>query len=80
MFTKYNFYKGMFCELGGEFVDSNHTDLQNLLYEFGLKRQQFEDEGQVLYFFKGAFRTDNDLLDPKTQTGAFVPIAKQHRR
>ena len=23
MFTRYDCYKGMFCELGGEFVDSN---------------------------------------------------------
>ena len=50
-----------------------------LLDEFGLKRQELEDEGQVLYFFKGAFRTDKDILDPHTQSGAFVPIAKQIR-
>ena len=25
MFTRPNFYKGMFCELGAEFVDSNHN-------------------------------------------------------
>ena len=29
MFTQYDFYKGMFCELGGELVDTNHEDLQN---------------------------------------------------
>ena len=53
---------------------------KNLLDELGLKRQKFEDEGQDLYFFKGKFRTDKDILDPKTQSGAFVPIAKQHPR
>src|SRR5262249_25132653 len=58
--------KGMFCELGGEFVDSNHRHLRELLSEFGLKRQKLPDKGQVLYFFKGAFRTDKDILDPKT--------------
>ena len=79
MFTRYDCYKGMFCELGAEFVDSNHDDLQELLDEFGLKTQKLEDEGQVLYFFKGAFRTDKDILDPDTQSGAFVPIAKQIR-
>jgi monoamine oxidase len=77
MFTRYNFYKGMFCELGGELVDTDHHDLKNLLDEFGLERQQFEDEGQVLYFFKGVFHTDEDLLDPHKQSGAFVPIAKR---
>ena len=30
IFTQYDFYKGMFCELGGEFVDTNHEDLQKL--------------------------------------------------
>ena len=30
MFTNYDFYKGMFCELGGELVDSNQWDLKNL--------------------------------------------------
>ena len=30
MFTQYDFYKGMFCELGGEFVDTGHEDLQKL--------------------------------------------------
>jgi monoamine oxidase len=77
IFTVYDFYKGMFCELGGELVDTNHHDLKNLLDEFGLERQQFEDEGQALYFFKGVFHTDEDLLDPHKQSGAFVqPIAK----
>jgi monoamine oxidase len=30
MFTQYDFYKGMFCELGGEFVDTGHEDLRKL--------------------------------------------------
>jgi monoamine oxidase len=77
MFTRYDFYKGMFCERGGELVDSNHLDLMHLLDELGLKLQKFEDEGQTLYFFEGKFRTDKDLLDPKTQRGAYVPIANR---
>ena len=49
----------MFCELGGELVDTNHKDLRNLLAEFGLEMQKLdgEDEGQDLYFFNGDFRT-----------------------
>src|SRR5262249_31004380 len=77
MYTQYKFYKDMFCERGGELVDSNHCDLKNLLCELGLKTQEFEGEGKTLYFFKGAFRTDKDLLNPLTQCGAYVPIAKQ---
>ena len=64
MFTRPDFYKGMFCELGAELVDSNQTDLKNLLKDLGLKRQPFEDEGQDLFFFKGEFRTQKELLDP----------------
>ena len=80
MFTQCNFYKGMFCERGAEFVDSNHHDLKHLLDELGLKRQPFEDdEGQVLYFFKEKFRTEKDLLDPDTQKGAYAPIASRIR-
>ena len=75
MFTRHNFYKGMFCELGAEFVDSNQTDLENLLKDLGLKRQPFEDDSQDLYFFKGEFRTQKELLDRQTQKGAYVPIA-----
>jgi monoamine oxidase len=30
MLTIYDFYKGMFCELGGEFVDTNQSDILDL--------------------------------------------------
>jgi monoamine oxidase len=80
MFTRYNFYKGMFCELGGELVDSNHCDLKNLLDELGLNRQPLENEGEDLYFFKGKFRKEKDMLDRNTQSGAYVPIAEQIRK
>ena len=39
MFTQYDFYKGMFCELGGEFVSTGHEDLQNLATEVGVEMQ-----------------------------------------
>jgi monoamine oxidase len=39
MFTQYDFYKGMFCELGGEFVGTGHEDLQNLASEVGVEMQ-----------------------------------------
>jgi monoamine oxidase len=39
MFTQYDFYKGMFCELGGEFVGTGHEDLQNLATEVGVEMQ-----------------------------------------
>jgi monoamine oxidase len=79
MFTHYDFYKGMFCELGGEFVDTNHEDLQKLASDLGVEMQKLaaEGDGEDLYFFKGAFHTPKDMVDPEAQTGAFVPIAKQ---
>jgi len=78
MFTKYDFYQGMFCERGGELVDSNHKDLLHLLHEFGICRQKLDcaNGGEDLYFFEGEFRTNKDLLGPK-QSGAFRPILKQ---
>jgi monoamine oxidase len=79
IFTQYDFYKGMFCELGGEFVDTNHEDLQKLASDVGVEMQKLatEGEGDDLYFFGGKFHTPKDMLDPEKQTGAFVPIAKQ---
>ena len=79
IFTQYDFYKGMFCELGGEFVDTNHEDLQKLCAELGVEMQKLavEGEGEDLYFFSGKFHTPKDMLDPEKQSGAFVPIAKQ---
>jgi len=79
MFTKCNFYKGMFCERGGELVDTDHLDLQHLLHELGLEKQKLPDKGEALYFFKGKFRTEKDILDLNTQCGAYVPIANQIR-
>ena len=78
MFTHYDFYKGMFCELGGELVDTGHEDLKTLADELGVGLQNLTTEGgEELYFFKGQFHTPTDMLNPATQSGAFVPIAKQ---
>ena len=79
MFTQYDFYKGMFCELGGELVDTNHEDIHNLANELGVGMQKLasDGEGEDLYFFKGMFQAPKDMLNPESQTGAFVPIAKK---
>lgn len=79
MFTHYDFYKGMFCELGGEFVDTNHEDLQTLATELGVEMQKLaaEGDGEDLYFFGEKFHTPKEMLDPETQKGAFAPMAKQ---
>ena len=78
MFTQYDFYKDMFCELGGELVDTGHEDLQKLAAEVGVDVQNLTTEGgDELYFFQGAFHTPKDMIDPAKKTGAFAPIAKQ---
>jgi monoamine oxidase len=78
MLTIYDFYKGMFCELGGEFVDTDQTEIQDLCKEFGIKMQRLDVAGgEDLYFFGGKWYMRKDMLDPKKRTGAFVPIAKQ---
>jgi monoamine oxidase len=79
MFTVYDFYKGMFCELGGEFVDTNHEDLQKLASELGVEMQKLaaDGDGEDLYFFGGKFHTPKEMIDPENQTGAFAPIAKR---
>ncbi|MEZ5828125.1 MAG: NAD(P)/FAD-dependent oxidoreductase [Hyphomicrobiales bacterium] len=78
MYTQYDFYKGMFCELGGEFVDTNHEDLQQLAEEVGVEMEDLTTDGGVdLYFFNGKFYTPKDMIDPETQSGAFAPMAEQ---
>ena len=59
----------MFCELGGEFVDTGHEDLQKLGAELGVEMQKLaaEGDGEDLYFFKGVFHTPKDMLDPESR-------------
>ncbi|MDZ4406257.1 NAD(P)/FAD-dependent oxidoreductase [Prosthecobacter sp.] len=74
MWTKRDFNKdGMFVELGGELVDSNHTDLIDLAKELGVDLQNLKegDEGVDFYHFGGKFYTDKDVI------AAFEPLAKK---
>jgi len=54
MYTKDDWYKGMFCELGGELVDTNHKDLRNLCAEFGIEMQKLDVEGVKTSIFSTA--------------------------
>jgi len=72
--TKYDFNKdGMFCELGGELVDSNHEDLINLAMELGIEGQELKgvDKGSDLYFFGGKHYSDEQLIP------LFEPFARK---
>jgi monoamine oxidase len=74
MFSKRNFNaEGMFCELGGELVDSNHEDLIKLAGELGVEIQELKgrDQGVDMYFFDGKRYTDDQLIP------AFKPFASK---
>lgn len=68
MMTKRGFNAdGMFCELGGELVDSNHRDLMDLCAELGLPLQPLASTkagvSRNIYFFNGRAHTDAQLLN-----------------
>jgi len=74
MWTKRDFNKdGMFVELGGELVDSNHTDLIDLAKELGVEIQPLREgeQGVDFYHFGGKLYTDKELI------AAFEPIGKR---
>jgi len=74
MFSKRNFNaEGMFCELGGELVDSDHEDLIELAHELGVEIQELKggDKGVDLYFFGDKHYTDEQLIP------AFQPFASK---
>lgn len=74
MFTKRNFNKeGMFVELGGELVDSNHKDLIKLAKELDVDLQSLRkgEKGLDYYYFGGKVYTDADVIP------AIEPLMKQ---
>jgi monoamine oxidase len=79
MFTLRNFTpEGQFCELGGELVDSNHKALIDLCQELGLPIQRLRPADipfSDIFDIKGKHYLANDLVDPKGQTGGFIPVA-----
>ncbi|HWB02624.1 MAG TPA: FAD-dependent oxidoreductase [Verrucomicrobiales bacterium] len=65
MYTKRGFNsEGMFCELGGELVDSNHTALIKLAKELHVDIQPLRkgEKGVDLYFINNQRYTDADLI------------------
>ncbi len=74
MLTKRDFNKeGMFVELGGELVDSNHTDLIELAKELGVEMQNLRDgeRGVEFFHFGGKLYLEKDVI------AAFEPLAKR---
>ncbi|MES2707814.1 MAG: NAD(P)/FAD-dependent oxidoreductase [Verrucomicrobiota bacterium] len=75
MWTRRNFNEdGMFCELGGELVDTDHTALMDLAKELGLGIQHLKtgkETGSDYYVLGGKIRTDAELIP------AFAPLARR---
>jgi monoamine oxidase len=79
MLTKRNFTsEGMFCELGGELVDTGHEALISLAKELGVGVQRLVPENAPsadVYDIAGVVHRGRDMIDPATGTGAFAKIA-----
>lgn len=74
MFTKRDFNKeGMFVELGGELVDTNHEELIALAKELNVPLQNLKegDAGLDFYYFGGQTYTDHEAI------AAFAPLASR---
>jgi monoamine oxidase len=79
MFTKRNFTAdGLFCELGGELVDTGHKEIIALADELGIGVQRLAPEDRPdadIYDIGGRLYRSKDFIDPETGKGAFVPLA-----
>ena len=66
---------GLVTELGGEFIDSTHTDILNLVNEFGLDLMDTEGESERglidSLYFNGSRYTEAQIIDE------FMPIASK---
>ncbi len=67
IFTRNNFNsEGMFCELGGELIDTTHEDTLDLARELGLEMDDFTTDSQVAshqYYFSNQYYYDEDLVN-----------------
>jgi monoamine oxidase len=71
----------MFCELGGELVDTNHKPLIDLAGELGVGIQRVKPAhggGEDLYAIGGRVHAEHELL--RHGRGAFLPIARRIAR
>jgi monoamine oxidase len=79
MFTRRDFNSdGMFCELGGELVDSNHAPLMALAKELGVGIQKLNpenDRSQDIYDIGGALHTEREML--RRGVGAYASMARR---
>lgn len=76
MFTAQKFNDaGMFCELGGEFVDTDHEDIIKICQELGLAVDDLTTDEkfpqQEIFFSQNKIRSEKQVI------AAFKPLAKK---
>lgn len=75
MFTKRDFNTdGQFVELGGELLDTNHTDILDLAKELGLETQNLleGEKGEDIFYFEGETRRHEEVLEAFKPLGAII--------
>jgi monoamine oxidase len=72
------FSEGQVCEIGGELIDSNHTQIRALAAELGIEIDDLARDDPALdtdvWFFGGVRRGDREVVE------AFVPLAARIRQ
>ncbi len=74
IFTQYAFNKEhMFCERGGELINTGHKEIQDLMSEFGLELECLPDDQlrKDVQYFEKTWKSEDDLIE------AFRPMAKR---
>lgn len=66
---------GIFPEFGGDFIDTNHEDMLNLVKEFNLELIDIEEECKKNKLHKETFYFDNRLISEKEVIQEFNKIA-----
>ncbi|MGA7614634.1 MAG: NAD(P)/FAD-dependent oxidoreductase, partial [Thermoanaerobaculia bacterium] len=79
MYSIRNFFAdGQVAELGGELIDTNHTEIRNLAAELGIALDDLSLESPGIhadiFYFDGAVRTEEEVVE------AFQPIAAMIER
>jgi monoamine oxidase len=66
--------QNMFCDLGGEYIDTGHTTMRKIAKHFGLKMYDYAEDDQLIdpyYDFNNQRYTVQQVLE------AYAPIAKK---
>jgi len=74
IFTQYQFNnEDMFCERGGELIDTGHVEIQDLMAELGLELQRLPDPSRLneVHYIEGRWHSEEELVT------AFRPFARR---